>query len=160
MNNVWLTRSAVRNIPPYLLPLFVLSDNLRSFFAAGIKKHQKGNYNHFMIMHRTGFFASQDWIFREVSVEKFLDHHRLKFWINTEWTKTERRLLIRKIKRDLKRAWWRRLYDPLAILGQARQVAMAAYPGAATGGILAILLLAAAGVFWTMKLRRAGSAAS
>jgi membrane protease YdiL (CAAX protease family) len=42
----------------------------------------------------------------------------------------------------------------LAILAQARQVAMAAYPGAVVGGILAIVLLAAAGVFWTMKLRR------
>jgi membrane protease YdiL (CAAX protease family) len=47
----------------------------------------------------------------------------------------------------------------LAILAQARQVAMAAYPGVVPGGILAIIVLAAAGVFWTMKLRRVGPAA-
>ena len=45
----------------------------------------------------------------------------------------------------------------MGILAQARQVAMAAYPGAAVGGILTIVLLAAAGVFWTSKLRRANA---
>ena len=46
----------------------------------------------------------------------------------------------------------------MAILAQARQVVLAAYPGAVAGGILAIILLAAAGVFWTSKLRRAPAA--
>jgi len=119
MNGVWLTKNTLRNLLPNILPLFVLSDNLRSFFAAGIKRHEHGNYNHFMVMHRTGFFASQDWIFREVPAEKYLEYHRLKFWTNKEWKKIERKLLIRKIKRDLEKAWWRRIYDPLAIVGQA-----------------------------------------
>jgi len=44
----------------------------------------------------------------------------------------------------------------MGILAQVRQVAMAAYPGAVAGGILAIIVLAAAGVFWTSKLRRVG----
>lgn len=117
-DRTWLLRDELLNIPSQQLPLFVLSDNLRSFLAWGIRKHQHGYYNHFMIMHRKGFFASQDWIFREVPVENYLDRHRLKFWTNKEWTKVERRLLTRKIKRDLGKQWWRRLYDPLAIVGQ------------------------------------------
>lgn len=101
-----------------MLPLFVLSDNLRSFFSWGIKAHEKGFYNHFMIMHRPGYFASQNIIFREVPVENYLDYHRLKFWTNIYWTPLEKKFLIRKIQKDLKKSWWKRLYDPIAIIGQ------------------------------------------
>ncbi len=66
------------------LPLWVLSDNRRSFIGF-IIKHASGNYNHFMEMRKLTHFASQNFNgFKEVltktledlegDVAKFIEH--------------------------------------------------------------------------------------
>jgi hypothetical protein len=114
----YFSKIEIKNFPEDVFPLFVLSDNILSFISLTIKRHQKGLYNHFMIMHRSGMVATQDWIFREVSIENYLTKHRLKFYHNPKWTKRDKFTIISAIKRDLKKSWFKRLYDPVAIIGQ------------------------------------------
>jgi len=115
----FFTKEQILRFPEKHLPLIVLSDNVTSFFAWGIRAHQKGNYNHMMWMHRPGCLASQDWIFKEVPAWKYLQgEHRLKFWTNSKWPQWKRIILKALIKSDLKKPAYKRLYDPVQIIGK------------------------------------------
>jgi len=108
----------VHDIPSCKLPMIVLSDNLRSFFSAGIKAHEHGSYNHLMWMIDPGFFVSQNYLFEEVKIDGFKDAHRLKFWEMPELTDLQRQVIIKAIRHDLSLPWWKRRYDFLQILGK------------------------------------------
>lgn len=117
----YFTVDEVMNFPVEDLPLIVLSDNLRSFLAWGIKAHQSGNYNHFMWMHKRGMVASQDATYRATSIEPYLTHCRLKFWRAPEWQTTGKGLILQlAIKKDLAatRGRWSGWYDWLQIVGK------------------------------------------
>lgn len=115
----YLTAAEIGKIPESHLPLMVLSDNMTSFFSWGIKSHEKGVYNHFMWMHRPGFFASQDWLYREVPVTEYTDGvHRLKLVTNIFWPDWKREILKARIRHDLQKPWYRRIYDPLQVVGK------------------------------------------
>ena len=109
-----------RFIPESALPLFVLSDDRRSFIGWGIKNHSRGSYNHSMVMHRPGYFASQDFGgYREVKVEKYMKPSIiLKFWQYKDMPIEVKKYIIDKVYKDLKAPWYRKMYDFLGILGQ------------------------------------------
>jgi len=106
------------NIPNEDLPLAVLSYNYRSFISTAITIRESGSYNHFMWMHEPGKFATQDWWFREIKAEKYLKHHRLKFWYDPAWSNTQKILIKERIYAELSKPKWKTRYDLLAIFGQ------------------------------------------
>lgn len=117
MERITTDINEVLSIPKEDMPLMVLSDDLRSFIAWGIKHHEKGSYNHFMWAINPGKFVTQSWTFREVSMEKYLTgRHRLKF-ISSSWNLYQKELIVNALKDNLSQSIFRRLYDPLQIVG-------------------------------------------
>lgn len=101
-------------------PMIVFSDALRSWIGTAIKVHQAWSYNHVMWLVAPGVVASQDATFKTVPLTDYLQgEHRLKFWTNPRWTDEERLRILQAIEADLELPWYRRLYDPVAIVGQA-----------------------------------------
>jgi hypothetical protein len=118
MSEILLSKEDVLNIPKELLPMPVLSDNLRSFMAWGIKAHTRGSYNHFMWLIRPGVFASQNFLYAEQPASDYFEKYRLKFWCHRGWTPEDRVKIIGAIEDHLKKPWYCRLYDVPAIFGQ------------------------------------------
>jgi hypothetical protein len=118
MANKWLTKYEILNLDKEHFPLLVLSYNYRSFISTGITAKTRGAYNHLMWAYRPGIFATQDWWYREVKMQKYLKHHRLKFWTNPAWTHRQKHLLKIRIHAELVKPRWKTRYDLLAILGQ------------------------------------------
>jgi hypothetical protein len=117
MSNILLSKEDVLNIPDDLLPMPVLSDNIRSFLAWGIKVRTDGQYNHFMWLIEPGILATQNLLYEKESVEKYFDNNRLKFWYCL-WSQEQRDKIMEAINYKLSLPWYRRRYDVLAIAGQ------------------------------------------
>jgi hypothetical protein len=116
----YLEEESVLKIPESALPMIVLSSTVSSPFAFGIINIRKSIYNHFMWMHKPGYFASQSWTYREVPIREYLGFdHRLKFWHNPNWTLDNREQIKKTIQHYLDLPKYRTLYDILAIAGQA-----------------------------------------
>lgn len=116
----YLEENSVLKIPESALPLAVLSSSAANPFAFGIINFRKSIYNHFMWMHKPGFFASQSWTYQEVPIEKYLGFdHRLKFWHNPNWTLDNRWQIRKAIQYYIDLPKYRTFYDILAIVGQA-----------------------------------------
>jgi len=113
-----LTKDDLENIPQEMLPMPVLSDNLRSFFGWAIKRHEEGCYNHFMWMIHPGMLASQNFLYQLQPVKDYVDTCRLKLWYCKTWTPKNRHSVIKTIEDKLNQPWYRRLYDVPAIFGQ------------------------------------------
>jgi hypothetical protein len=124
-----MTREDVMKIPAGLLPMPVLSDNLRGFFSWGIKVHEEGCYNHFMWLIRPGVLATQNCLFQAQPVRDYFAQYRLKFWHCPAWTAEERARIVAAIEADLAKPWWKRTYDCLAIVGQALHMDWIQTPG-------------------------------
>ena len=107
-------------IPEADLPLIVLSDFSSGVIQSLIKIRTSGSFSHVMVMHRTGFFASQGNMFSEAKLERYMkEGNRLKFFRIKNLTEEERRALSRKMEADLAAPWWRRWYDYRGIIGFA-----------------------------------------
>lgn len=116
----YMTEDEIKNIPLKHFPLAVLSSTATSPFAFGIINVRKSIWNHFMWMHRPGYFASQGFTYSEVPLKKYLGFDkRLKFWSNPNWTEFERKVLIDGINKYLARPAYTTIYDFVAIAGQA-----------------------------------------
>lgn len=113
-----LSEDDLMKVPQELLPMPVLSDNLRSFFSFGIKAHEKGCYNHFMWMIEPGVFASQNFLYKTQPVSDYTGQCRLKLWCCRSWNTNERNLIFANIRLNLAKPWYKRIYDFPAILGQ------------------------------------------
>lgn len=99
-------------------PLLVLSRHLGSLFAAEISHVTGGPYNHCMWYVGGGRVASQDWLWHVVPIERYLrGDHLLKFVLGARWNSVGRALMRKHMLRDLDAPWWRRLYDPLQVVG-------------------------------------------
>jgi hypothetical protein len=107
----------IESIPQEDLPMLVLSSDNLSFLAWAIRARTTSDYSHLMWLHRPGFFATQDWWYREVPVKKYAGT-RLKLWRNKKWTPQQRIKILSKINAELKKPAWQTRYDLLAILGQ------------------------------------------
>ena len=119
MANNQLSAADVLRISEKHLPLLVLSDNLWAWYGDVIKKHTKGEYNHAMWLYRPGILATQGATYHEADALDYMDGFRFKLWHNPDWTGIERYNISKAIEAKLARRWWRRLYDPLGIVGQA-----------------------------------------
>ncbi len=108
------------------LPLLVFSRSMYSGFADAIARRgqipntQKNPWNHFFLMVTPSFAASQDLIFKERPIERYLrGDHILKFWTCSRWTQESKAEFIRVIKEQLKKPWFLLGYDWLQIIGFA-----------------------------------------
>ena len=100
-------------------PIAVLSRNMRSWIGSSISTVTKGTYNHFMWLIDYDTVATQDNMFSYASIRSYMQgEHILKFIIDTRWLPETRMWLLDAINADLRKPWYKRLYDPLAILGQ------------------------------------------
>lgn len=108
----------VRNLNSHL-PVFILSDNLRSFFSWGVKAHTNGNYSHIMVMVHPDKVATQGWLYKEIDIKKYLrDDIRLKVWYYKDMPKDIADSLKVAVEADLSRSMWVRMYDWLGVIGQ------------------------------------------
>lgn len=105
-------------IPEAMMPMPVLSDNVRSVISGMIKVHSKGMYNHFMWLTRPGVLATQNVTgFKALPLKAYTKRNRLKlFWFPT-WEPDTRQAIIAAIDADLAAPWYKRRYDFLAYLG-------------------------------------------
>jgi len=120
----------VIRIPEKDFPFLALTDNMQSFFSAGIKLHEKGSYNHLMWYVAPNVFISQDWTLRRVPAKEYLSgNHRVKLITNPAWNIHERGLIKRYLNSEVGRPWYKRLYDPLQIVGLAVGLRWLQIPG-------------------------------
>ena len=115
----WFSKEDVYNIIE--TPLLVLSDNVQSVVAARIKKLQRGSYNHLMYLTKKdgeNVFVTQDATLQIADLDKYVDdRHRLKFWYNPDWTAKQKQIINNELFSELDRPWYKRLYDPIQIIG-------------------------------------------
>ena len=110
---------------PYALapsdyPFVVLADKTFGWVESLIKMRTRGYYNHIMIAHRPGYFASQGWGYKEVPFKDYMKRgRRLKFIKILGLTPVQNNLVIASVEKKLKSKWWKQRYDFLGILGQA-----------------------------------------
>jgi len=128
-NSKSLTARQTLNIPLSVLPLAVLSDNQTSWISTAIKLHEDGNFNHFMWMHRPGYVTTQGWTLHEAPIADYLKNHRLKFWACPAWGPKQRRDLRMHLLKLIDRPWYKRLYDPVQILGKLTGLDWLQIPG-------------------------------
>ena len=101
-------------------PVFVSACDIRGFLGFGIRARTRGDVNHSMIMRRPGYFASQNLLYREVPLKRYVRPGvLLKFWQCVDITEEERLAITTVIWQDLRKPWWKRMYDFPGIVGQA-----------------------------------------
>lgn len=116
--DTFLTADEILAIPNHLCPMIVFSDSLRGFFSWAIKVHEKGCYNHAMVLLPDNYVASQGMIYSKEKIKNYFDGYRLKLWYQPDWTQKERSLILSTIDKHLQKSWIRRVYDVPAIVGQ------------------------------------------
>lgn len=115
----FLNLDQIKTIPQECLPLLFLTDNLYSLLATQIHSHDEGQYSHCGWQIKQNFYASQEWTYRQTPIEQYADgKHRIKLFIGN-WTKIQREMIISQVRAKLALPWWRRVYDPLSIVGHA-----------------------------------------
>ena len=122
MENLW-------KIEQKDLPLLVVSDNMRSWVSARIKTHTHGSYNHLMWMVEPGKFITQNWTLQERSIQDYFDGYRIKLWHNPNWTALQKVKITTMLAARLRKPWYRRVYDPLQIVGIRLGVRWLQIPG-------------------------------
>jgi len=113
-----LTKDEILNVDTNQLPMLVLSYNYRNVVSSLINIRKKSHYQHLLWYYKPGWFASQGMCFKLEKAEKYLDHHRLKFWHNPDWTGLDKAILLTNIAADLGKPKFKTRYDWLAIIGQ------------------------------------------
>lgn len=117
-------------IPESDLPLIVFSDHSSGFIQWLIKWRTKANYNHVMVMHKPGMFASQGNVFSEIPLSRYMTaNSRLKFWKVRNLGDNERKTMLDRIDYQLRQPWHKRAYDYLGIFGQALSRTGINHPG-------------------------------
>jgi len=114
-----MKKELIEIIQGYGYPQMMLTRNTRSFIGSKISDTTKGFYNHFCWLTSPNKVASQDWIFKEVPLDDYLNEkYVVKFVTDTRWSISTKVRLLLKIREDLNKPWYKKLYDPLAIFGQ------------------------------------------
>ena len=130
MNLITTNITDMLEIPEEHFPFLALTDNMRSFFSAGIKSHEKGSYNHLLWYVTPDVFISQDWTLRRVPAQNYLSgDHRIKLITNHMWGDHERELIKDYLNSEVDMSWYNRLYDPLQIVGLAIGLRWLQIPG-------------------------------
>ena len=125
-----MKKELIEIIQGYGFPQMMLTRNTRSFIGSKISDTTKGFYNHFCWLVHPNRVASQDWIFKEVPLDDYLNEkYVVKFVTDTRWDVSTKVRLLLKIREDLNKPWYRKLYDPLAIFGQWSGLKWIHFPG-------------------------------
>lgn len=110
----------VEDLTPEDLPLIVFSDMTSGFVQWLIKWRTKAHWNHCMIAHKPGLFASQGNRFSEVPYERYMKRgNRLKFVEVIGLSVEAKAAILNHVEEKLALPWWRNLYDVPGIVGQA-----------------------------------------
>jgi len=115
--SVYTSIMDIEAIPEADLPLLVLSANNMSFLSWAIERRTSSHYAHLMWLHRPGFFATQDFYYRESPIKKY-QGVRLKLWTCPHWKLEHKAQICYRIDEELKKPAWQTRYDFLAIFGQ------------------------------------------
>ena len=107
----------LKKIPRDLMQMLVFSTDFIGLFAYLIRVHTHSIYSHFMWYHEPGNFASQQFTFSSVPVEKFAKC-KLKLVYNPTWNSMLRALLLERIYIELEKPKWQTRYDWVNIIGQ------------------------------------------
>lgn len=109
------------------LPMVAFSTNKKSALASLIRSHTRGEFSHVMWFYRPGYFASQDWTFREVPVDKYLSDPSttLELWEFPTWDSMNRRRYRNAIQKQIDSNGF---YDFLGIFGQALRFPIINFP--------------------------------
>lgn len=108
--------------------LFVLVDDrvgmigwfIKWWSRGQVKDHSSGNYNHAMMMRKSGMLVTQANVFKEIPVDAYMTSTTfLKFWRVKGLTYEDRRLINEAIDKKLSLPWWKRMYDFVGLLGQS-----------------------------------------
>lgn len=126
---ILLDRRAIFTIPKEFCPMIVLSYGIGDPIATAITMKEKGFYNHIMWLLKPGVLASQALTFKAIPVDLYLKRHTLKFVYNENWTDEDRENIRRAILIDLAKPVYKRLYDPVAIIGQLLNFESLQIPG-------------------------------
>ena len=120
MSDRFVTPAEILMISEHEYPLVVLSESLYRFVGWRIRKHTRSPWNHAMWLYRPGWLATQNWMYRAVPVERYLDgNYRLKLVYNARWTARDKLNLRRRIESELRGGIVRRHYDWLGtFIGQ------------------------------------------
>lgn len=115
-----MTRQELNELlKPHGFPQMVLTRNLYSWIGSAIAHETSGIYNHFLWVISPNTVASQDMTFKTVPLDDYLEgEHIVKFVTDTRWDHATKVKILVRIWEDLKKPWYRRMYDPLAIFGQ------------------------------------------
>jgi len=113
----YLSLDEIRGIPVGMYPLMVFSDNIRGLFSLGVKIRTHGSYGHFMWLVAPDTLASQ-WLYYRLFTLDHFEGSTMKLVYNPNWTDKEREILTSAILFDLKKPWYRTLYDVPGILGE------------------------------------------
>jgi len=99
------------------LPLICYSDNSFGFMQWVIRARTKGFYNHCMWYWREGFFATQQNVFEEVTLESYMRRgNKLKFVKILGVNREQNQLILDSIATKLMLPWYKRFYDYVGVL--------------------------------------------
>lgn len=124
----YLTLDDIKAIPPGAYPFMVFVDNIRGFFSLGVKIRTKGSYGHYMWLTAPDTFASQWFYYKLFKVDDFKGES-LKLVYNPAWTDKERDILTAAILIDLKKPWYRTMYDVPGMFGELLGIDRINMPG-------------------------------
>jgi len=115
---------SLKIIDPYKItqdqcPVFIQSSDMRGILGFGIRERTESNWNHSMMMRRPGYLCSQNNLFREIPLKKYMTKSSiLKFWVCEDITEDERTQIFNDVNQQLKEPWYKRFYDYLGVFGQ------------------------------------------
>lgn len=101
-------------------PCIVFVDDRKSWLSWSIKAHSGGLYNHVMLLHRKGFYASQNpGGYKEVPIDQYSKpQHFLKIYEIKDISDKKRKDFLVAINKDLNDVWYKRKYDYVGLAGQ------------------------------------------
>jgi hypothetical protein len=100
-------------------PVIVFSDHSTSLISYLIKLRTKGTYNHVMTLISDNLVASQDVVFAEKDVKRYMNRKTRLLFVEMLISDEQKREYMRSVEEKLALPWWKRRYDWYGILGQA-----------------------------------------
>jgi hypothetical protein len=117
MSDQFMTIEELKQIPLDEYPFIVFADNIRGLFSWAVKVRTKGSYGHLMWLIGPNQLATQSWYFHKASLDDYSECN-MKLVSNPSWPRDEKVKLLNAISVDLRKPWYKTIYDFPAILGQ------------------------------------------
>lgn len=119
MKNLPIKQLTVRDlieVDDSLFPMIAFSQRKQDFISEYIKTFTNAEYSHVMWFHRPGYFATQDWTFKEVTVSSYIGYTNVNMEIIyfSDWVESERKRFLYEINKLVNRKGF---YDILGVIG-------------------------------------------